>query len=120
VVVVIVGAVVCAIVVARVLGQRSPMTGSQPATAWRPAALAGETPAPAAPGAWTPPSFATEPDEHPPAGPQDPLDVVPRPRRIRAMALLTTWVVLIGAAAAAMIGATALIVVQIADKALGP
>ncbi len=105
------------------------MTGSQPATAWRPTALAAGPPAGERPYA-----FPTAPAESPSAPSWVPphrdglpdtddlveVDLDPQPSRpLRAVVLLAMSVVLLGAAAAACLGAAALLIVRLANQALG-
>lgn len=87
------------------------MTVQQPATTWRPAALAGDPSSREAP--WVPAHFDDDPQ------PDRLVEPLPPGRRLRAVTLLTTSIVVLGAATAAAIGATALLLVRIVNQALG-
>jgi hypothetical protein len=104
-VVVIVAAVMCGIAYAMHRGAEPTKTGSQNATAWQPAAFAG----PSSGGGWSPASLEPAP----------PLEPLPPPRRVRAIAMLTVWVVGIGAASAAVLGTAIFLGAHLVNRALG-
>jgi hypothetical protein len=109
VVVVIVGAVISGIAYATLRGAGPAKTGPQNATTWQPAAFGPAATEGPAPGGWEPPSLH----------PDRPLEPLPPPRRLRAVSLLSVWVVVIGAGAAALIGVATFLVAHAVNTALG-